>query len=202
MEIVWAIVLVLVLAVCWASSLVGLPGNWAMILAATVYWWFMPADTRVAFHWGVLVAMVVLAAIGELVEFAAGALGATKAGGSRRGAALALVGSIVGGLLGAIVGVPIPVVGPIVAALLFASLGAMAGAMLGEHWKGRTMEEGFQVGQAAFWGRLFGTLGKMMFGAVMLVVVVVAVIVGVPDPDRAPMLQESGVRSQDIQSDP
>ncbi|MBW3599965.1 MAG: DUF456 family protein, partial [Planctomycetes bacterium] len=81
------------------------------------------------------------------------------------------------GVLGAVVGVPIPVIGPIVGALLFASLGAMGGAMLGEHWKGRTMEEGLQVGQAAFWGRLFGTLGKMMCGAVMLVVVVVALVV-------------------------
>ena len=133
--------------------------------------------TRVAFHWWVLIALLVLATLGEIIEFAAGAFGATSAGGSKRGAVLALLGSIGGGVLGVLVGVPIPVIGQIMAALLFACVGAMAGAMLGEHWKGRTLEEGVQVGQAAFFGRLFGTLGKLMCGAVMLVVVVVAVAV-------------------------
>lgn len=180
-EITWAVVLVVVLLACWASTLVGLPGNWAMLIAAVAYYFLMyrhfPEATRVTFHWGVLAALAGLAVIGEVVEFAAGAVGATKAGGSKRSAALALVGSMIGAIVGAVVGVPIPVVGSIVAALLFGSLGAMGGAMLGEHWKGRTADEGFQVGQAAFWGRLWGTLGKLMCGAVMLAVTVVALVV-------------------------
>jgi uncharacterized protein YqgC (DUF456 family) len=174
-EIAWAIVLFLVLLACWATNLVGLPGNWAMIAAAAVYWWFMPPDSRVNFHWGVLIALAALAALGELIELVAGAAGASKAGGSKRGAALALVGSLSGGVLGLVVGLPIPVVGA--AALIFASLGAMGGAMLGEHWKGREFEEGLKIGQAAFWGRLFGTLGKFACGAVMLVVALAAMVV-------------------------
>jgi uncharacterized protein YqgC (DUF456 family) len=176
-DIVWAVVLVLVLLVCWATNLVGMPGNWGMILAAAVYWWFMPPEIRVNFHWGVLIGMAVLALAGEILELAAGAAGATQAGGSKRGAALALVGSLAGGVLGLFVGLPIPVVGQIAAALIFASLGAMGGAMLGERWKGREFEEGLKVGQAAFWGRFFGTLGKLACGAVMLFVALAAVIV-------------------------
>jgi len=176
-EILWALVLIVVLFLCWAINLFGLPGNWAMIAAAAIYWYFMPPDGRVSFHGGVLVAIIALALLGEIVEFVAGAAGATKAGGSKRGAALALVGSMVGGLMGVFVGAPIPMIGQIAAALLFASLGAMAGAMLGEYWKGRTAEEGLKVGQAAFWGRLLGTLGKLACGAVMLVVVIVALMV-------------------------
>jgi uncharacterized protein YqgC (DUF456 family) len=176
-DIIWAVVLLLVLLVCWAVNVVGLPGNWAMILAAAVYWWFMPAEIRVNFHWGVLIGLVALALAGEIIELLAGAAGASQAGGSKRGAVLALVGSLAGGVLGLFVGLPIPVVGQIAAALIFASLGAMGGAMLGEHWKGRELEEGLKVGQAAFWGRLFGTLGKFACGAVMLVVVLAAMIV-------------------------
>jgi uncharacterized protein YqgC (DUF456 family) len=176
-EILWAFVLAAVLVVCWAANLLGAPGNWAMLLAAAVYWWFAPAGERVHFSWGVLVAMAVLAALGEVVEFAAGAAGASKAGGSKRSAALALAGSLLGGLVGLFVGLPIPVVGQIAAALIFASLGAMGGAVLGEHWKGRTLEEGMKVGQAAFWGRLWGTLGKAACGAAILAVALVALVV-------------------------
>jgi uncharacterized protein YqgC (DUF456 family) len=124
-----------------------------------------------------LLALLVLAALGELVEFAAGAVGAAKAGGSRRGAALALVGSLMGGLFGLFVALPVPLVGPIIGALLFGGLGALGGAVLGEQWKGRDLDESLRIGHAAFWGRLFGTLGKVLAGAVMIAVLLVAVCV-------------------------
>ncbi len=105
--------------------------------------------------------VVVLAVLGEIIELAAGALGVARTGGSRRSAMLALAGSLVGSVLGVVVGVPIPVVGSVIAAVLFAGMGAMAGAILGELSVGRTPGDGWQVGKAAFWGRLAGTLGKM-----------------------------------------
>ena len=147
-----------------------------MVVAALVYWYFMPAG-RTHFHWGVLIGLAAVAVLGEVVEFAAGAVGATQAGGSKRSAALALVGSLVGGIVGMLVGTPVPIVGSIVAALLGALLGAMGGAMLGEQWKGRTSDEGLKVGQAAFWGRLWGTLGKVGCGAAMLVIAFVALAI-------------------------
>ena len=49
--------------------------------------------------------------------------------------------------------------------------------MLGESWKGRDLDSGIKVGKAAFWGRLFGTLGKLMCGGLMVLSVLVAVCV-------------------------
>ena len=120
--------------------------------------------------------MVVLAALGELLEFLAGALGVTKAGGSRRGAILALVGSLAGGIVGLFVGLPIPVVGPIVGAMLLAGAGAFAGAVLGEQWKGRSFDDSWRIGKAAFWGRLLGTVVKTAIGAVMVGATIVALL--------------------------
>jgi uncharacterized protein YqgC (DUF456 family) len=172
MDILWAIVLVLILLAGWAVTLLGLPGNWLMVIAAVTYWLFVVSDSPVAIGWPTVAAVIGLATLGELVEFAAAAAGAGKAGGSKRGAVLALVGSLCGGLLGLFVGLPIPVVGQVIAALLFASLGALLGATLGEQWKGRTIDDSLRVGRAAFWGRLLGTLGKFMCGGVMIVAVI------------------------------
>ena len=74
------------------------------------------------------------------------------------------------------VGAPIPVIGQLVAAVLLAALGALGGAVLGERWKGRDFDESFRVGEAAFWSRMVGTLGKSLVGAVMLAVVTAAVL--------------------------
>ena len=130
-----------------------------------------PANSPAALGWRTVVTVVVLAALGEIIELAAGAMGVARTGGSKRSAALALAGSLVGSLVGVVIGVPIPVVGSVLAAVISAGIGAMAGAIIGELSVGRTPGAGWRVGKAAFWGRLAGTLGKMLLGAVMIVVV-------------------------------
>ena len=115
-------------------------------------------------------ALVVLALLGELFEFVAGALGAAKAGGTRRAALLSLAGSLAGGIVGVFIGMPIPVIGSLVAAVVFAGAGALVGAMLGEIWAGQTMRQSLRVGHAALWGRIFGTLAKTLLASVMVVV--------------------------------
>ncbi len=177
MSIVWAILLLVILLVCWGSTLVGAPGNWLMILAVAVYAYFVPPEWRTAIGWWTVLLLIALAAIGELIELLASAYGAAKVGGSKRGAILSLLASIVGGLVGALIAVPVPVVGPIIGALLFASVGALAGAMLGEYWKGAEQGAIWKIGQAAFWGRLWGTLAKVWVGAVMVVTTAVALAV-------------------------
>ncbi len=181
MEVAAAITLVIVLMAvllgCWLLNVFGLPGNWVMLVVAIVYWYFVPADW-LTYGWVVLVILGVLAILGEVVEFLAGAMGATKAGGSKRGAALAVIGSMIGGIVGIFVGslVPIPIIGSLITALLFAGFGALLGAVLGEQWKGRSLDESVEIGKAAFWGRILGTLGKMLAGAVMLAVVCAAAV--------------------------
>jgi len=109
-----ALLLIVLLVAGWMLTLVGLPGNWLMVGTTAVYAWLVPAQSRAAIGWKVVAAMLVLAVLGEVVELLAGALGAARAGGSRRGAALALVGSLAGALVGAVVGLPIPLVGSLV----------------------------------------------------------------------------------------
>jgi len=175
-DFVWAALLLVVLAVCWVLTLLGMPGNWLMIGVAIGFVFLVSAESPVAIGWVTVVVLLVLALIGELLEFLAGALGVTKAGGSRRGAVLALVGSLVGGIAGLFVGLPIPIVGSLLGAVLLAGLGAFGGAVLGEQWKGRDLGESMKIGEAAFWGRLLGTVAKTAVGAVMIGAVVVALV--------------------------
>jgi uncharacterized protein YqgC (DUF456 family) len=178
MDLVWLLVFLVVIAVAWVLTLVNLPGNWLILIAACLFAYFMPlAGGRFDISGTAVAALAVMACVGELCEFAAGAWGTKRAGGSKRGAALAIVGSMVGALIGAGVGLPVPIVGPILGAIFFASLGALGGAMLGEHWKGRKLEESWQVGQGAFWGRMLGTLAKVTCGSAMVAIAAVAAIV-------------------------
>jgi hypothetical protein len=38
------------------------------------------------------------------------------------------------------------------------------------------LDEGIEVGKAAFWGRMVGTLGKIFIGSIMVAVVLVALM--------------------------
>ena len=172
-----AIMLAIVAVVGWLSQLVGLPGNWVIVVAAAVYAWLLPSDGRLALGWDTVMVLVVLGVIGEIIESVAGALGVSKAGGSRRSAMLALFGSIIGGVVGLFIGVPIPVVGSLAAAVLFAGLGALVGALVGESSAGRDLGSSLAVGRAAFVGRVLGTAGKLIVGSVMVVVTIVALFV-------------------------
>ena len=172
-----AFLLIVVTAIGWFLQLLGLAGNWLIVVAAALYAWWVPIDERLAISTSTLIALLVLAIAGEIVEFVAGAAGVAKVGGSRRSALLALVGSIVGGIVGVFVGLPIPVVGSVAAAILFAAAGAMAGAFIGESWKGRDFDTSLEVGKAAFVGRVLGTLAKTIISSIMIAVIIVALAI-------------------------
>jgi uncharacterized protein len=180
----WAIAIgpvlmgLLLMAAClvaWASNLVTLPGNWFMAILVAIYACLgVDPSSRPAIGLGSVVLVFALAFVGEVVEFVAGAAGAKKAGASRKSTILAIIGSMIGALVGAFVGVPIPIVGSIIAAILFAGLGATAGAMFGEWTDGRAWRDSWSIGHAAFWGRTFGTLGKVSVGVAILAWVAIA----------------------------
>lgn len=176
MSYVWASLLVLTLALGWAIGLLGMPGNWVIVAAAAAYAFLVPGPSILAVGWPVVLGLIVLACLGELLEFLAGALGVGQAGGSRRGAVMALVGSLLGGGVGLFVGLPIPLVGSLAAAVLFAGFGALLGAIWGERSAGREFGASWKIGKAAFWGRLLGTAAKSAIGAVMVVIVIVAML--------------------------
>lgn len=163
------------LVVGWCLTMLSMPGNWLIVAAAALFAWLAPAESF-DISWQIVGVLLVLAVVAELLEFAASALGATKAGGSRRGAVLAIGGSVAGALIGAGVGLPIPFIGSLLGAVLFAGVGALAGAMLGETWKGRTLAESWKVGQSAFWGRLLGALAKTGIATAMVVITAIAAL--------------------------
>src|SRR5215813_11687850 len=91
-----AVLLVLVCIAAWLTNLLTLPGNWFVVgLAALFAWWF-PADASRGILWKTVIILVVLAVVGEVIEFVAGAAGAAKQGASMRAVALSLVGAFVG----------------------------------------------------------------------------------------------------------
>jgi hypothetical protein len=172
-----ALALVLLCVIAWASNLVALPGNWFSVALLAIYAWLGPQDSRASIGYVAVAAAFVSALLGELIEFIAAAFGARRAGASRRSTLYAVLGSFIGAILGALIGVPVPVVGSVLAAILFAGIGAATGAMYGEWTDGRPWRESWLIGHAAFWGRTFGTLGKITAGAVIVLIAVTGVLV-------------------------
>ncbi|MBX3385342.1 MAG: DUF456 domain-containing protein [Phycisphaeraceae bacterium] len=156
-----------------------LPGIWFMLLCAGLaQWWSMtrgqiapvsatdatlaeqlfspPVVDAQMFSWWSLGAVAIIAVIGEITDFASSAVGAAKAGGTRRGA----VGSIIGAIVGAIAGTPlIPI--PVLGTILGAAIGAGLGALIAERHAGRmTWKQAGKVGSGAAVGRLVSILIK------------------------------------------
>ena len=167
----WIVLFILLLIVLWLTSLFGLPGNWMMIGAAAIWTWLV-GESFAEIGWISILLVIVLAALGELLEFGASVLGTRHVGGGRRAATLSVIGSIVGGIVGIFIGLPIPIVGWIIGSLIFACVGALIGAIIGEKWQGSNFNTSLKVGGAAFAGRFVGTVSKIVIGAVILVIVV------------------------------
>lgn len=174
MVYVWLTLFVVLVILFWGLNLIGLPGNW-MIAAIALLWVFVGPD-QYQFHWGIPVALVLLATLGELIEFLTSVLGIRKLGGSNRGATLSVIGSIAGGMAGAVFGIPfpLPLVGLLIGSILFAGIGAWIGATLGERWVGKPLDESVKIGAAAFLGRFLGTAGKLVVGSTMVVLAIAA----------------------------
>lgn len=157
--------------IAWLTTLFTLPGNWLVVALAAGFAWLFPHEEGRGISWMAVGVSVGIAALGEVIEFAAGAAGAAKQGASRRAVLLALVGAMVGSILGVLVGTPVPILGSFIMALLGGAGGAFAGAYLGEMWKGRTVDERVAAGQGAFVGKISGTLGKLACGVIIIVIV-------------------------------
>ncbi|HVT27579.1 MAG TPA: DUF456 domain-containing protein [Lacipirellulaceae bacterium] len=167
----WVVLLILSCGVAWLLTLVTLPGNWIIVVFAALFAWLLPNGAGRGISWTTVAVLLGLAMLGELVEFAASAAGAAKKGASKRGVAISMIGAIVGSAIGLTIGTPIPILGSFVMAILGGAVGAFIGAYVGEAWKGRAHEQRLAAGRGAFAGRVWGTVGKLAVGAVMLVIV-------------------------------
>lgn len=148
----------------WCGSLLGLPGNWVIVLLGVGCWWFPEPGSKVVVGGLALLAMFAFALLGEALEFFAGALGVQRIGGSTRSATLALVGSLIGAICGFALGSGVPVIGNVIVSLAGSALGACVGSIVGERSLGQPWEHSLQVGSAAFWGRILGTMAKAFCG--------------------------------------
>lgn len=101
---------------------------------------------------GSLIVLGVLAGLGVLADFVAGALGAKKFGASGL--------SIFGATLGAIVGIFFGIIGLL--------LGPFIGAVIGELASGRNIDAASRAGVGATIGLLIGTAAKLAVGVMMV----------------------------------
>jgi hypothetical protein len=168
----WVLLLAVACVVCWFGTLLMLPGNWGIVTCAALFAALVRGGPDQGISGPTIFVLAMLAGAGEVIETFAGTAGTARLGGSRRGMVLSLAGAIGGSIVGVAAGMPIPVVGSAIAAVLGGALGAFAGAMLGEAWKGRHRAHQLAVGRAAFFGRLWGTLGKLVIGAILAVIAI------------------------------
>ena len=162
----YVIGLTLLNLIFWIGILFNLPGTWLMVLLAVLLEWWTPSE--IVFGAAVLYGALALAVIGEVLEFVLGAAGARQSGGSKRGAALA----ILGGIVGAIMGTPLPI--PVLGTLIGACLGAFAGSLLGDLWAGRPLRHSIGSGRGAAVGRFWGTIAKLGVGGAIVALLAVA----------------------------
>ena len=113
---------------------------------------------------------MIVAGIGEVLEFALSAAGAKRFGASRAG----MIGSIVGGMIGVLAGtvfIPIPILGTLLGALA----GTAAGAAIGElHHGTKPISELAKPVSGAVLGRILGTLAKVPAAFIVFLVLAVA----------------------------
>lgn len=160
--IVLIVALLLVNAAGVVLTALQLPGTWLMLIATGAFAWWRWGEERLSYGWWPLAIMLGLALLGELVEFAAGALGSRTAGGSKRGAAISVATALLGAIAGSFL-IPIPIVGT----LLGAGIGAGVGSLLGDKWAGRAWGEAWKGASGAVIGKISGAAGKLAIAAVM-----------------------------------
>lgn len=142
------------------------PGIWLALLAALACQWWR-GDL---ISWWTLGAVALIAALAEVAEFSASAVGAAKAKGTKAGIWGAILGSLIGLFAGAFV-IPVPILGSVIGAIVGAGLGALVAE---RGISQRTWKESAAVGGGAAVGRLLSTIVKTGFAAVAAGVLIVA----------------------------
>ncbi len=168
-----SVLLLLVNAVGVFLVAMQLPGTWLM-LAATVgmAWWRWDGWSGGLITGWTLLALVVLAIVGELVEFLGPAMGAAREKSSRRAAGLSVVGGVVGALIGTVVLAFLPILGTLIGAVVGSGVFSIGGDL----WAGRGWEPALRGGKGAAIGRFWGALGKLVIAVVMWAVVAAALV--------------------------
>jgi len=151
----------IVLVASLLLNVVGLPGNWFVVVFALIATLIPPLDVS----WTGFFIILGLAILGEIIEAVTGMIVVAGRGGTRWG----VLGSFVGGLAGVVLGAGIY---PPIGSVVLGFLGAFAGAVGGEYVNTREGGEALRIGGWAFVGRALSTMGKVMAGAGMIYVLI------------------------------
>jgi hypothetical protein len=161
----WITLLIILNGFWLVFTLFALPGNWLIVITTAAFAWWQRGQGVFSIY--TLIVIAVLAFLGEVVEFFAGAGGARKAGAGWLGAIAAIFGAIIGAIMGTFV---LPVFGTI----LGACLGAGLAATVVELAMGRTPDASIRSGFGASLGHLVGSTVKFAIGAAIWFIVAVA----------------------------
>ena len=155
-----AILLCILLCVAVALNILSLPGNWIAIALLALWAWLAPgADINAVFF----IMLIILAAVGELLEFLLQSRLAKRSGSSSKGNWAGLLGAILGAILGAsfLFGL---------GALPGALIGAYAGCLIIEMITGRPFAEARRSAWGAMTGKFAGLILKITLGLTILVI--------------------------------
>jgi len=164
---IWSVLLVICNGCLLALNFFMLPGNWLMLtLTAGFAWWYWD-DGIISLY--TLIATVLLAITGEVIEFLSGMGGARKAGAGWLGAISAIGGAVAGAIAGTIL-IPVPLIGT----LIGAGCGAGLATLLIERICGKEMEQSIKSGLGAGFGVFVGTTTKILLGCLIWLIIAIA----------------------------
>src|SRR3990172_8450772 len=132
------------------SLIFGLPGNFIILADSLLYGWY--GGFKEITHKVILI-LIILAIVGEVLEYGLGILGAKKRGATKG----AIIASIIGSIIGAF-------------------LGAFGGAFLLEYLQGKGVNQAIESGWGAFLGRVGGAISKGFIGIMMIIITIVSVV--------------------------
>jgi uncharacterized protein YqgC (DUF456 family) len=158
-------IFILVLLIGFFSILMGLPGTLVILFDALVYALVTGFD-KIGFK--ILLALIVISAIAESLEFLLGITWAKRYGTSKRG----IVASLIGGVIGALLLTPV-FMG--LGALIGSFLGALLGAFAVEILNQRDFRPAARAGFGALMGRLAGLFAKGLCGLAMVIITLLSI---------------------------
>ena len=161
----WLILLIIVNAFWLMLGVSSLPGNWLMIITTILFALWQ----KNIFSVYTIIAAIVLAVIGEILEFIAGAAGTKAAGGGKKAMAAAIIGAIVGAIVGTVI-IPIPIFGT----LLGSAIGAALAVLFVERKGGKELKQSLKIATGAGLGRFVGLGAKFIAGVIIWLVFAIA----------------------------
>jgi uncharacterized protein YqgC (DUF456 family) len=158
-------IFILVLIIGFFSILMGLPGTLVILFNVLVYALVTGFD-KIGFK--ILLALIIISAIAESLEFLLGITWAKRYGTSKRG----IVASLIGGVIGALLLTPV-FMG--LGALIGSFLGALLGAFAVEILNQGDLKPAARAGFGALMGRLAGMFAKGLCALAMVIITLMSI---------------------------